>query len=144
MVTTIAYLAALGATFAYLVAYGGQTGLWGGTLQVGASLVSLVIAIAFSGSRLAPSLLASVDFALLGAMLWLALRSTRRWPIWVAGFQVNVVAAHVSIWIVPDWRGDLYYAMITVWAIPILLVMTIGTSLDRRHEFSPRAAVRHH
>ncbi|MCB2048120.1 MAG: hypothetical protein KDE32_07810 [Novosphingobium sp.] len=138
MVITIAYLAVLGATFAYLAAYGGRTGLWGGGLLIVTSLISLVIALAFAGTAIAATLLTIVDVASLVWRMWLAFWSTRRWPIWIAGFQLNVVAAHVSIWFVPSWRGELYYAMITVWAVPTLLAMVIGTSLDNRHAMRTR------
>jgi hypothetical protein len=139
VVTTIAYLAVLAAVFAYLALYGGRTGLWGGALLIGTSMASLTIAVAFAGSPLAGPLLAVVDVMSLAWKLALAFLSNRRWPIWVAAFQVNVVAAHVSVWLVPTWRGELYYAMITVWAIPTLLAMLIGTALDNRMAKTPGA-----
>lgn len=133
MLTTIAYYVVLIGAFAYLVAYGGQTGLLGGAFLIGTSLLSLGIAVAFSGLAIVASLLTIVDVFSLIWRVALALWSNRSWPIWVAGFQFNVVAAHISIWFVPAWRGELYYAMITVWAIPTLLAMVIGTTLDNRH-----------
>ena len=134
MVTTIAYCGVLGATFAYLAIYGGRTGLWGASLLVLTYLLALVVAIGFESTQARVLLMTGVDVFSFCWKVALACWSTRRWPIWVAAFQFNVVAAHVSIWFVPAWRGELYYAMITVWAIPTLLAMIIGTFLDRRHE----------
>lgn len=134
MITTIAYCGVLGATFAYLAIYGGRTGLWGASLLVFTYLLSLVVAIGFDSTHARVLLMTGVDVFSLCWKAALACWSTRRWPIWVAAFQLNVVAAHVSIWFVPAWRGELYYAMITVWAIPTLLAMIIGTFLDRREE----------
>ena len=140
MITTIAYCAVLSATLAYLATYGGKTGQWGGSLLLGTYLLALIVALAIDDGRTRIWMMTSVDVFSLGWKFALAIWSTRRWPIWVAGFQLNVIAAHVSIWLVPSWRGELYYAMITVWAIPTLLAMVIGTLLDQRHEKRVRAA----
>lgn len=141
MATTIAYCGVLSAVFVYLALYGGRTGLWGGALLIGTYALALAIALAYRDNPLDRIwLMTSVDVFSLGWKFALAIWSTRRWPIWVAGFQLNVVAAHLSIWLVPSWRGELYYAMITVWAIPTLLAMVIGTSLDHRHAARARAA----
>ena len=132
MLTTIAYYVVLLATVVYLAVYGGRTGLWGGGLQISTSLLSLVAVLAFGGTPLVIPMLQIVDFLSLGWKSALVLFSNRRWPVWVAAFQLNVVGAHLSIWLVPDWEGHLYYAMITVWGIPTLLVMILGTALDYR------------
>jgi len=135
MVTTIAFYGVLCAALAYLALFGGKTGLWGGSLFLATSLLSLAVAVLFRNDAFVRIwLMTLVDVLSLGWRLALAFLSTRSWPIWVAGFQVNVVAAHVSIWLVPSWKGELYYAMITVWAIPTLLAMVIGTLLDLRQE----------
>ena len=141
MLTTIAFYGALCATFVYLAMYGGKTGLWGGSLFIATSLLSFMVAFMFRHEPETRVLLMPiVDILSLGWRMALAFLSTRRWPIWVAAFQVNVVSAHLSIWLVPDWRGELYYAMIPVWAIPTLLAMVIGTSLYNRHASKARSA----
>ncbi len=134
MVTTIAFYGVFCAALVYLALYGGKTGLWGGSLFLATSLLSLAVAVLFRDEATVRIwLMTVVDILSLGWRTALAIWSSRRWPVWVAGFQVNVVAAHLSIWLVPSWKGELYYAMITVWAIPTLLAMIIGTSLDNRH-----------
>lgn len=47
---------------------------------------------------------------------------------------MNVVAAALAAHLVKSWAVTLYYMMGTVWAVPTLLVMLIGTMLDRRCE----------
>jgi peptidoglycan/LPS O-acetylase OafA/YrhL len=138
MLTTFAFYGVLSATFAYLALYGGRTGLWGGSLLITTSLLSLAVTLAFDDTQIRVLLMTVVDILSLGWRLALAMWSNRRWPIWVAGFQVNVVAAHISIWFVPNWKGELYYAMITVWAIPTLLAMIIGTLVDNRQQQKSR------
>ena len=141
MVTTIAFYGVLCAALAYLAMFGGKTGLWGGSLFLVTSLLSLVVVVIFRHDAFTRIwLMTLVDVLSLGWRLALAFLSSRSWPIWVAAFQLNVVAAHVSIWLVPSWRGELYYAMVTVWAIPTLLAMIIGTTLDHRHEKRARVA----
>lgn len=107
--------------------------MWGGALLIVTSLLSLIVVLAFRATPLVVPMLTIVDFLSLGWKTALALFSTRRWPIWVAAFQLNVVGAHISVWFVPKWDGALYYAMFTVWGIPTLLVMIVGTALDHRH-----------
>ena len=119
--------------------YGGRTGLWGGALQIATSLLSLAVALSFYMSPDSYLMMNLVDLLSLGWKVALALVSSRRWPIWVAAFQLNVVGAHASIWLVPHWEGELYYAMFTAWGVPTLLAMIIGTTLDNRHERTKQA-----
>lgn len=134
----IFYLFALLATCLYLVRYGGRTGRW-------ISAIQIVMAIASAGLSLtAPNfvvlqprmlLLDSTSFVL---KLAVALRSSRRWPIWVAAFQLNTVLAETAILLSPAFRNEFYYAMATIWAMPALFVMVLGTTLDRRREVRSR------
>lgn len=63
-----------------------------------------------------------------------ALCSNRRWPIIIAGFELNVVCAQLSLFIAPQFKTAFHYAMITVWAAPTLLILALGIYLDRRHD----------
>ena len=42
------------------------------------------------------------------------------------------MCSHLVAWLAPTVVSAVYYRMITVWGVPILLVMTIGTALDQR------------
>lgn len=138
MIVTVAYYVVLVAVLAYLAIYGGRTGRWGGALQFLTSVASLAAAIAFYKQPVLTLIMPAIDFVSLAWKMTLAICSNRSWPIWVAAFQLNVVAAHISIWLIPSWEGHLYYAMGTVWAVPTLLAMLAGTALDRRHELRSR------
>lgn len=73
-----------------------------------------------------------IDFALLGYLVWLALRSDRFWPLYAAGFQVIGTFIHVaritddSIW------HSAYATGQVLWAYPVLLTLAIGTWFEAR------------
>jgi peptidoglycan/LPS O-acetylase OafA/YrhL len=139
VIISLSYLAALLLTCAYLARFGGRTGRWGGAIVLGGFLLSLAAVYAsawisaFSYTLVSNSLVI-IDLFSLIAKVMLALYSNRRWPLWVAAFQFNTVAAHGVAMISPAIKGEYYYAMITVWAVPTLFVMVVGTMLDRRKE----------
>ncbi|WP_439486467.1 hypothetical protein [Blastomonas fulva] len=58
--------------------------------------------------------------------------SDRRWPIIVAGLHFNVVCSHISFIISPSYLTKTLYAASTVWAVPVLLVITLGVYADNR------------
>ena len=89
MVITIAFYGVLCATLAYLALYGGRTGLWGGSLYLITSLLSLAVTLIFDDTTVRIWLMTLVDVLSLGWRMALAFWSNRRWPIWVAGFQIN-------------------------------------------------------
>jgi hypothetical protein len=134
VIVTIAYYAVLLAVLVYLAMYGGKAGLWAGALQCVTALMTLGVVALFHGTPAVLPMMALVDFISFGWKVALVMMCNRRWPIWVAAFQLNVVAAHIAVWIVPKWLDGLYYAMMTVWAIPSLLAMIVGTALDHRYD----------
>jgi hypothetical protein len=81
-----------------------------------------------------------VDLATLTAMYLVAARSRRWWPLWVAAFQLNSVAAHLATMISPEFSAQVYHGMESLWALPGQLVMVLGIFRDRigkfRYEFA--------
>ena len=126
------YLIALLVTSLYLWLYGGRTGRWLASIQFLMAAGSAVISsTAADFVELQPRMLA-IDVLSFALKLGIALGSNRRWPIWVAAFQLNTVLAQAAILLSPVFRNEFYYAMSTVWAVPTLLVMAVGLALDRR------------
>lgn len=128
----IAFNAALICVVAYVWIQGGWVG------KVGALLVLAASAITFIGQggatpygRLNIPIFIG-DILLLAGFIYLALASSRWWPIWASALQFNGVCSHLVAWLAPTVVSAVYYRMITVWGVPILLVMTIGTALDQR------------
>jgi hypothetical protein len=78
-----------------------------------------------------------VDFLVLGAFVFVALRSDRFWPLWVAGLQLTMSISHVLKAIQPDLIPIAYAAAERFWSYPILAIIAIGTwrSDQRRKRF---------
>jgi hypothetical protein len=69
----------------------------------------------------------AVDSATLAAFTFLALRSERFWPLWMAGLQLTTVIAHVLKAIDLDLLPQAYAVAARFWVYPIFLVLVIGT-----------------
>lgn len=67
-----------------------------------------------------------VDFAVLAAFVAIALRSTRFWPLWVAGLQLTTTFVHLLMVIAPALPGGVFGAALAFWSYPILLLIAIG------------------
>ena len=78
-----------------------------------------------------------VDVATLAAFTYLALRSERFWPLWVAGLQLTTLVAHALKAIDLDLMPQAYAAAARFWVYPIFLIIVIGTY--RSHQRSRRA-----
>jgi hypothetical protein len=128
------YLIALLVTCLYLWLYGGRTGRCLAVIQFLMAAGSAAIsATAADFVELQPRMLA-IDVLSFALKLGVALASSRRWPIWVAAFQLNTVLAETAIQLSPVFRNQFYYAMSTIWAVPTLLVMVVGLTWDRRKQ----------
>jgi len=101
-------------------------------------IVAIVCIAATSASRLAFSPLSVrytgvetglllIDVAVLGAFVFVALRSPRFWPLWVAGLQLTTSMAHLMKAIDEKLLPIAYGAAIALWSYPILVILAIGT-----------------
>lgn len=69
----------------------------------------------------------AVDAATFAAFTFLALRSERFWPLWVAGLQLTTLVAHALKAVELDLMPQAYAAAARFWVYPIFLVIVIGT-----------------
>lgn len=67
-----------------------------------------------------------VDFAVLTAFIAIALRSSRFWPIWVAGLQLTTTSVHLLIVLAPKLPGGIFGYALAFWSYPILLLIAVG------------------
>jgi hypothetical protein len=79
-----------------------------------------------------------VDLATLAAFVFVALRSDRFWPLWVAGLQLTTSMSHmlkaVDLGLVPQ----AYAAAEKFWSYPILLILAVGTWRGHRRMIAQR------
>jgi len=117
---------------AYAAAFGGRDGRWAALLIILASV--LTVPAAHLGRSWGQIELARmlVDTALLAGLYVLMLHSRRYWPIWMTGFHLIAVVTHFSTLLVPDYAPHFYRAMQSFWALPVLLSLLVGVTLDRR------------
>lgn len=67
-----------------------------------------------------------VDVAVLLAFTAIALRSSRFWPLWVAGLQLTATSVHLLKLIEPDLMRFVFGAALAFWSYPILLLIAVG------------------
>jgi hypothetical protein len=106
-------------------------------------IVALVCIAATAASRLAFSPLSIryrgvetglllIDLAVLASFVFVALRSPRFWPLWIAGLQLTESTAHVLKAIDESLLPLAYGAAIALWSYPILIILAIGTWRGQR------------
>src|SRR5687767_14761182 len=67
-----------------------------------------------------------IDSLVLVAMVAIALRSDRFWPLWVAGLQLTISMSHALKAIQPDLVPLAYAAAERFWSYPTLIILFIG------------------
>jgi hypothetical protein len=69
----------------------------------------------------------AVDVIVFAGFLWVALRSNRFWPLWIAGLQLTTIMGHVLKAVDAGLFARAYGAALMFWSYPILLILAIGT-----------------
>jgi hypothetical protein len=73
-----------------------------------------------------------VDLAVFAGFLWVALRSDRFWPLWIAGLQLTALLGHVLKAIDVGLFARAYAAALVFWAYPMVLILAVGTWRSQR------------
>lgn len=68
-----------------------------------------------------------VDATALAGFTFIALRSERFWPLWLAGLQLTTVFSHLMKAIQLDLMPQAYAAAARFWVYPIFMVIVVGT-----------------
>jgi len=82
-----------------------------------------------------------VDLLALFGFIFIALRTDRFWPLWVAGLQLTTIVAHALKAVDTDLLPHAYAAAGRFWVYPIFLIIVIGTW--RSHQRSLRGGLAH-
>lgn len=69
----------------------------------------------------------AVDSAMLLALLVLALRAERFWPLWVMGLHLIGTAGHAVKVVDPNVIPKAYAFILAFWSYPMLLLLVAGT-----------------
>jgi hypothetical protein len=68
-----------------------------------------------------------VDMVVFAGFLWVALRSNRFWPLWIAGLQLTTILGHLMKAIDLGLFPRAYGGALMFWSYPILAILAIGT-----------------
>jgi hypothetical protein len=83
----------------------------------------------------------AVDIVVFAGFLWVALRSDRFWPMWIAGLQLTTIIGHLLKAAETDLFSRAYGAALMFWGYPILLILAVGTwRVQRRAQRSTHAS----
>jgi hypothetical protein len=85
----------------------------------------------------------TVDLLVLAAFTYIALRSERFWPLWVAGLQLTASMAHMLKSIELGLMPQAYAAATRIWSYPILIIIAVGAwraHKRQQHQDRPTAA----
>lgn len=124
----------------HAVLFGGRDGRWAAfafLVAVGLTIPAGRLGKAWGETEL---LVLGADLILLASLYALMLASRRYWPIWMVGFHLIAVVTHLSTMLTPNFTPQVYRAMESFWAIPLLLSLLIGVELDRRAALRSRRA----
>ncbi|HET9398551.1 MAG TPA: hypothetical protein VFO45_07000 [Sphingomicrobium sp.] len=83
-----------------------------------------------------------VDLLVFVGFLFVALRSPRFWPLWVAGLQLTTTLGHILKGLSPDLLPQAYGAALQFWSYPILLILAVGTWRSYARRQSDRPPIR--
>lgn len=70
--------------------------------------------------------IAILDLAVLAMFVLIALRSSRFWPLWVAGLQLTTTMAHGFRLLAPGLVDIAYQTALRFWSYPILLILILA------------------
>ena len=79
-----------------------------------------------------------IDLLVLLVFIWIALRSDRFWPLWVAGLQLTNSISHLMKFADIDLMPRAYAAAAALWSYPILAILVIGTWRSQRRDSDER------
>ena len=127
MLTPLAYYAVLFAVCAYAYLRGRTDERVAATICVVATFATNVVYNP-SGSFASVEVgVLIVDTAALAGFTFLALRSDRFWPLWVAGLQLTTVVAHGLKAVELELLPQAYAAAARFWVYPIFAIIVLGT-----------------
>ncbi len=116
----------------YAAILGGWEGKWTTALILSATsgtfLSETVVDLNWQQTN---SMVFVVDVVMFVGMYVVAAKSRRWWPLWVAAFQLNSIAAHLATVLSPSFSSAVYNGFEGLWAFPGQILMVYGIWRDR-------------
>jgi hypothetical protein len=139
MLSPLTYYAILVAVCAYAFLRGrADERMAAATCMVATFATNLVYTPAGSYAGVETGVLVVDALALLG-FTFIALRTDRFWPLWVAGLQLSTLVGHALKAIDPALIPQVYAAAARFWVYPIFLIIVIGTWRSHQRSRQERA-----
>lgn len=69
----------------------------------------------------------AIDIVALVALIQLALKSSRFWPMWASAFQLLAVSIHTAMAVAPQITPWAFATGAAFWAYPMLLALAVGS-----------------
>jgi peptidoglycan biosynthesis protein MviN/MurJ (putative lipid II flippase) len=69
----------------------------------------------------------AIDIAILGIFLWLSLRSTRFWPLWIAALLGTEVIVHLGVMVAPTVVREAYMDAVAMWSWAAQVILAVAT-----------------
>ncbi len=136
------FLASLTITVALGIAWGAWPERFGALCVSIASVLTFFAAPVATESWRAPEIgILAIDCLLLAALLAIALRSNRFWPLWASAFHSIAVVTHLAQMTVPRIVPIVYATVAEMWSYPVLISLAIGAVANRRRLRAPTAMV---
>lgn len=135
------FVALLSSCCGYALWRGGAPERIGAGLQIAAFATGFPVRLLVDQqgyARLAAGMMA-VDWMLFAALVVLAWRSTRFWPLWIAAWQAAALTGHLAKFIDPGMLPTGYAVQAQAWAYPMLLATAAGAWRHRRRVLAGRA-----
>jgi hypothetical protein len=117
----------------YAILRGGAPERITGWLLIGATILTPLAARGLSTRYVQAELgIFLVDLILLVALIIVALKADRFWPMVLAAMQLDTTAVHILKVFDADLIRITYALMIAAWSYPMLLILAIATVRHRR------------
>ncbi|MFN3370528.1 MAG: hypothetical protein ACK4Z0_03255 [Sphingomonadaceae bacterium] len=71
-----------------------------------------------------------VDSCLFFGLGWIALKSTRFWPMWAAGLQLGALFVHLAAIRLPHLSPGAYFETLLIWSYAVLAALAIGAWIE--------------
>lgn len=104
---------------------------------IGSLMTIVTVMISRAQYEIFSGLVTSVDFVVLAAFLWQALRSRRYWTLCLPALQLITCFTHIVKYVAPEFLPRVYVAGQGFWTYPMLGII-LGASLWARAERKAR------